>query len=109
MTDVSLERAARNEAVFRDANEMLEARRAELTAVAGRTPFLCECSDPHCKAAIPMTLDEYEYVRAEPNRFVLEHGHPTAEASVVRETDRFVVVEKSGISREVAEETDPRS
>jgi hypothetical protein len=109
MTELSIERAARNEAVFRDANEELEARREELTAVAGRTPFLCECADPYCKAPILMTLEEYEAVRSKPNRFVLEPGHRTSEATVIQETDRFLVVEKSGISRAVAEETNPRA
>jgi hypothetical protein len=109
MTELSVERAARNEAVFRDANETIEARRDELSAVSGRTPFLCECADPYCKAAIPMSVDEYEHVREQPNRFALRPGHPTAEATVVAETDRYVVVEKGGVSRQVAEETDPRS
>jgi hypothetical protein len=108
MTELSTERAARNEVVFRDANERIEARREELTAIAGRTPFLCECSDVYCKAIIPMTLDEYEHVRDKANRFVLQPGHPTAEAKVVDETDRYVVVEKQGVSREIAEENDPR-
>jgi hypothetical protein len=108
MSELSLERSARNEVVFRDANEEIEARREELTAVAGRTPFLCECADPYCKAVIPLTLDEYEHVRAQSNRFVLQPGHLTAEAVVVEETDRFVMVEKQGLSRKIAQETDPR-
>jgi hypothetical protein len=106
--DVSVERAAWNETVFRDANEQIAARREELTAVVGRTPFLCECGDEYCKAVIPLTLDEYERVRELPNRFVLEPGHSTTEAEVVQETDRYVVVEKHGRSGAIAEETDPR-
>jgi hypothetical protein len=108
VTELSIERAARNEAVFRDANERIKERRNELTNIAGRTPFLCECADPFCKGAIPLTLSEYEHVRQEPNTFVLEPGHPTAEADVIEQTERYVIVAKHGMSRRVAEETDPR-
>lgn len=109
MAELSLERAARNEAVFREANELIEERRSELTAVAGRTPFLCECSDVFCKGLIALTLEEYEFVRAKPNRFILQPGHETAEATVVEATDRYVIVEKHGVSQRVAEETNPRA
>lgn len=109
MAELSAERAARNEAVFRDANEILKARREELTTVSGRTPFLCECADVHCKGVILLDLDEYEHVREQANRFVLEPGHPTAEGEVIEENERYMLVEKDGVSGEVAEETDPRS
>lgn len=104
-----LERSARNEAIFREANELLEARRTELSMVEGRTPFLCECGDPSCKAAIQLTIEEYEAVRAKANRFFLGAGHRAAEAAVVGETDRYVVVEKHGISGAVAEATNPHA
>jgi len=109
VAELSTERAARNETIFRDANELIEQRRRELTTVAGRTPFLCECADAYCKAVIPLTTDEYETVRAKSNRFVLQPGHPTTDAEIVEETERYVMVEKHGVSRQVAEETDPRS
>jgi hypothetical protein len=108
VTQLSVERAARNETVFRDANEALEKRREELTAIAGRTPFLCECADPYCKALIPLTLEEYEHVRERANRFVLEPGHDSAEAEVIDDRGHYVVVEKHGLSRKIAEESNPR-
>ena len=108
MTELSLERAARNEAVFRDANELLEERRAELAALSGRTPFLCECSDPNCKGVISLTVEEYEHVREQPNRFVLEPGHSALEATIVEEHEDYHVVEKHGVSRRVVEQADPR-
>lgn len=74
MGELTVERAARNEVVFRDANEILENRREELTEVVGRTPFLCECSDPYCKAVVMLTLDEYEHIRAAGNRLFLLPG-----------------------------------
>jgi hypothetical protein len=106
--DLSVERAARNEVVFRDANEFLQERRLELEVVAGRMPFLCECADAYCKAVIPLTLEEYEHVRLRPNRFVLRPGHITKEADVVEETERYVLVEKQGIAGAIAEEADAR-
>lgn len=108
MAERSVEQAARNEVVFRDANEILEGRREELTEIAGRTPFLCECADPYCKEVVLLSLGEYERIRSAANRFFLAPGHRSRESEPVEETDRYVIVEKHGRSREIAEENDPR-
>lgn len=97
-----LERIARNEAVFRDANERI-AERVEALGLSGQTVYLCECGDERCSHALTLTREEYESVRADPTRFVVVPGHaiPSAE-HVVEETDRFAVVEKIGVGRDVA-------
>ena len=62
--------------------------------------FLCECgaSDGDagaCVERVLMTIDEYEQVRAQDDRFVVFPGHETEMLeSVVARTDRFVVVDK---------------
>lgn len=102
------ERRARNEAVFRDANERIEERLNDLSLVHGRSPFLCECDDETCTVVLRLTLGEYEHVRERPDRFVVAHGHPAANGRPVEEHDGFVVVEKHGTAAEIARETDPR-
>lgn len=108
-TRLSGERAAENESIFRDANERVEERLGELTLDRGRSPFLCECEDLHCREMVRLTREEYESVRSRPNRFVLVCGHSFTEAHVLSEADRFQVVEKTGRAGDVAAELDPRS
>ena len=102
------ERAAKNEALFREVKERVKdvaaAHETEWTAM------LCECSDPVCMEKIDVTLDEYEAVRARGDRFVLRAGHqdPSIER-VVDANDRFLVVEKLGEGADVARDLDPRS
>ena len=102
MSHGDLERIARNEAVFRDANERI-AERVEALGLSGQTVFLCECGDERCSHALRLTREEYQSVREDPARFVVAPGHaiPSAERVVV-ETERFAVVEKFGVGRDVA-------
>ena len=95
------EQQARNESLLRDVNERMAAldRRAEggwADGVPDRFEFRCECGGaPNCEGSLSMTLDEYESVRAERDRFVVLPGHeePAIERPVER-TDRYVVVDK---------------
>ena len=66
----SEERAARNEVLFREANEKLSDKRKELE-LDGETPFLCECGDPECtELRPPVASSEYEHVRSRANWFL---------------------------------------
>lgn len=106
----SEEQAALNESVFREANERIAERRAELTAVDGPTPFLCECEDESCTALVRLTLGEYEQVRSEATQFVIVPGHPTGGKVVDRPSGNgWVCVRKHGRAAEVARETDGRT
>ncbi len=99
------ERAARNESIFRAANDAIE------RAVGGSdepVTFLCECSDTNCKDTIKLTLAEYEAVRAGSATFALKRAHEGVGDRVLEEYDRYTLVEKVGFAREVAEEKDPR-
>lgn len=66
----------RTEDVFRQANESVAAKAAELE-FAYPVPFLCECRDRHCFAGISLTLEDYEQVRSDPRRYLTIPGHET--------------------------------
>ena len=105
----SNERMARNEALFRDANEEIRQAQERLDLDERRLPFLCECEDERCRTIVRLTASEYERVRDEPTRFVLADGHVGGESTVeVASGDGWVVIEKRDGGGEVARETDPR-
>lgn len=101
------ERAAENEALFREVNErVLEA--AEAFEAEG-LEALCECADATCTSTLKITMTEYGLLRARGTRFALIPGHedPAIER-VVEHNERFLVVEKTGEAADVAEHLDPR-
>ena len=101
-SDRSVARAAENEVLFRNANQEIEQRRAALD-VPGLTPFLCECEDESCKALIFLNQEEYAEARTKPNWFILASGHPFRTGTIRSSTDRFILVEKHGLAKEIAE------
>jgi hypothetical protein len=109
--DASAERVARNDAIFRDANERIDAAAKEYD-FEGAVPFICECPDPACNEILRLRLDEYETVRSVPTRFVHARGHVEADgewATVVERRDGYDVVEKVGRAADLARELDPRA
>ena len=105
------ERVARNEVLFRDANERIEQLAQELGEDEGEPiAFFCECGDRDCTERIEVTTTRYEAVRGVAERFFVMPGHndPRVER-VVEDAGRFMVVEKVGEAAEVAAENDPRS
>jgi hypothetical protein len=103
-------RLARNEAIFRDANEQIE-RAADAAEVEVLVPFLCECARLECVEIVRLDLTEYEAVRSRSTQFVTAPGHALVAAGyarVVRETPRYTISEKTGIAGAVAAEADPR-
>lgn len=95
------ERQARNEALVREVNERINTLDRDAVgsgAVDGvRTfGFHCECGrDGGCGEMIWMTLDEYEVVRRQDDRFALVPGHETNGLEhVVDGNERFVIVDK---------------
>ncbi len=103
------ERAALNQSLFRDVNERVQdiAERFGSTV----TDFACECDAETCLEHVPLTLDEYESVRAAPARFFVKPGHvrESVERVVEAASDRYHVVVKVGHAGQVATEHDPRS
>jgi hypothetical protein len=102
------ERAARNEALFREVNERIATAGAGLDA--SLLKVLCECSRTSCAETLEIDAEEYHGVRDHGARFALlaEHVDPAIEEVVVDGT-AFVVVEKREPGAEVARRLDPRS
>lgn len=104
------ERAARNEALFREVNEQVRslAGRPESTP-AEELMIICECSDDRCTDRVSLTLAAYEAVRANPRRFLVVPGHDNDFERIVQRADGYSIVEKEGQAGRVAEQTDPRA
>jgi len=65
------ERIARNDSIFRDANEQINAKAKEhATDEEQAVPFICECADEHCTTIVPLSLAEYEDVRTDSRQFL---------------------------------------
>jgi hypothetical protein len=110
LVDSRQQRVAKNEALFRRVNERIEEISEGLPGDS-ESDFLCECGNDNCTAPVRLTLSEYEDVRRDPTHFLIAHGHDVVDLErVVRETDRYAVVEKfSGEAGRIAVETNPRS
>ena len=105
----SAERAAANEARFREANERIRARAVDLGALDQPSPYLCECDDGRCTAVVLLRAEEYEEVRSAPRRFVVVRGHQRPENRVFGEHGMYVVIEKTGEEGRLVEKSDPRT
>jgi hypothetical protein len=105
----SAERAAANEARFREANEQIQGKVLDLGTSEQPSPYLCECEDPGCTIVVLLTAAEYEDVRSESRRFVVAPGHENPEDHVLGEHGAFTVIEKTGEEGRIVEELDPRA
>jgi len=104
-----LERAARNQTLFREVNERLQELATTFQEMADTAVFACECADLQCVEQIDMTMDEYQSVRGDPNRFVVVPGHVYHDVeNVLSENQRYLVVAKIGKAAAIAEASDPR-
>ena len=80
---LTAERIARNASAFRDANEKIGLKAREYdTAEDQPVPFICECADSSCTAILPLTLGEYEDVRADSRQFLNAVGHERFEGLI---------------------------
>jgi hypothetical protein len=104
---VSLERLARNQALFREVNERL-LELSEGFQDGSMQQFVCECSNEECTLTITMNHDEYESVRARSTFFVVSTGHEILEVEkVIDRQNGWTIVQKVTAS-DYAVETDPR-
>jgi len=106
VTDQSAERVARNNDIFRRANE-------EISAAAGNLgfdapiPFLCECTNERCTEVVRLKAADYAEIRSHPRYFVIAPGHQTeadGHERVVERADGYETAEKVGEAGEIAEE-----
>jgi hypothetical protein len=97
-------RAARNESLFRSVNEKLETLNEAFESVTKTFAIACECADATCVEMIHIEPDEYRAVRADPRRFAVRPAHVLRDVeTVVSESARYLVVEKTGTAGETAE------
>ena len=103
------ERAARNEALFREVNEGIE-RLHGRESTGASADFICECADDTCTTFVSVPLQTYERVRSDPRQFLVKPGHekPQLEEIVEEEPQFLIVSKKAPAAARIAEETDPR-
>jgi len=102
------QRAASNEALFREVNENIARLEEGFGDTMTEPAFVCECADNGCTEQLSVDLEAYERVREDPRRFFVLCGHQRPELERVVETHgEYLVVEKTGEAGEVAEQTQP--
>ena len=115
--DARLQRKARNEALLREVNERIAevdkaADEANVAPEQTLFEFLCECggddSDIGCEEHVRMTIEEYERVRSQDDRFAVYPGHEKEALEwVARRNERFVIVDKRAEAEPFVDD-DPR-
>jgi hypothetical protein len=95
-------RLARNEAFFREANEVIEGD-------GMKQGFFCECSSVGCMERLSLSLAEYEHARTQGDWFIVvsEHDDPSVEI-VVERNPTHLIVQKIGLAGAIARSEDPR-
>lgn len=109
--DSRARRIGENEVLFRHVNLQMRSLDVKLDSVRGEPhDFLCECGAIDCSERIPLTLDDYERIHADPAQFVIVEGHeePSVEDVVERHGDYAVVRKREGGPAELAAEHDER-
>jgi hypothetical protein len=107
--DAREERLARNETLFRSVNENIEGAAQSSQLDEHVFEFFCECSNLDCTLQLPLTLSEYERVRADPRQFVVAPGHELPDIEIVVDrSSAYQVVVKEGEAAEFVTEHDPR-
>ena len=107
--ELRMQRAAQNQALCREVNRRITTLSERFALAIGEREFICECAHPSCTELVPMTVAEYEEIRADSTTFFVrpsdEHVDPAVE-EVVRRTDRYWILRKIGVGAEVAEALD---
>jgi hypothetical protein len=104
------QRVGRNEALFREVNERIEAMQEAVDPTARDAEFICECGNSACTEHIRMTMQEYEAVRADQSTFAIVPGHDTSsvEQVVARRGAYDIVRKRRGSPAELASRQSPR-
>ena len=106
MSSLWEQRAARNEALFREVNENIARLDERHGNTATEPAYVCECANAGCAEQITIDPETYRRVRAESRLFFVRPGHedPELEQVVERYAD-YLIVEKTGEAGRVAEQT----
>src|SRR3954454_13749400 len=101
---VDAEQVARNDAIFREANERIE-RAAVKFAGPDLVPFICECAEPSCRDVISLPLAESERVGEHSSWLVVTPGNEASAGScaeILEPKDCYHVVDRIGRAAEAA-------
>jgi hypothetical protein len=111
MNPITEERIARNDSIFRDANEQINtSAREHGTDEEQAVPFICECADEHCTTIVLLSRGEYDDVRSDSRQFLTVFGHERFEGlvDVVSTNHNHLVIRKSGRAGDIAASLDER-
>ena len=102
-------RIAKTEALFRDVNERIAETSERFDS--DEAEFMCECADPACAERLQLPLDEYEEVREEPTRFMLDPDHVEPDVEeIVKRRHGYAIVEKvDDVVARIVRQLDPRA
>lgn len=106
MSSLWEQRAARNEALFREVNENIASLEERFGATVTEPVYVCECANTACAEQLAIDPETYRRVRQEPRWFFLRPGHEDAQLERIVERHRdYLIVEKTGAAGHVAEQT----
>ena len=102
-------RIAKTESLFRDVNERIAETSERFDA--DDAEFMCECADPACAERLEVSLDEYEQVREDPTKFLLnpEHVRPDVEQVVGRRRGYAIVQKFDRVVARIVRQLNPRA
>lgn len=96
MSDERVQRVEENEQLFAAFNQAVHEADEQLGVSEASEQYICECSIQECAQRVSLTPEEYTEARSAPRRFFMLPAHPDpAHERIVRETDRYVLVEKT--------------
>jgi hypothetical protein len=106
MSSLWEQRAARNEALFREVNENIARLEERHGTTTTEGVYVCECADASCAEQLTIDPATYRGVRGEPRLFFVRPGHEDSQLErVVERHPGYLIVEKTGEAGEVAEQT----
>jgi hypothetical protein len=106
MSSLWEQRAARNEALFREVNENIARLEDRHGATPGDAVYICECANSDCTDQLAVDAITYRRVREQARLFFVRPGHEDPQLErVVERHEGYLVVEKTGEAGEVAEQT----
>ena len=106
MSSLWEQRAARNEALFREVNENIARLEERHGTTATKPAYVCECANAGCAEQFAIDPETYRRVRRQPRLFFVRPGHEGPQLErIVERHENYLIVEKTGEAGEVAEQT----
>ena len=107
MSSLWEQRAARNEALFREVNQNIARLEERYGNTVTEPVYICECATADCTSQFPIEAETYRRVRENARIVFLLPGHENPKLErVVEEHRGYLIVEKTGQAGDVAERTE---